>query len=157
MLRDKVTLTHYLVVDSVSGEYLFLPSTASMTANQAVDAERDPELIRQAAVHLAQQAGKLGLNSCRVHALALVSLNGRRPVPIIDPTVDLTQARRRWFVDEWVTDAPGVLPKNPWLLDKEEWWKELVIPDPFKPLQGRTPAQLQEYLKQLDESRSETS
>ena len=149
MLRDKVTLVHFLVVDVDTGSYLFLPSHTVLTANQMQTAQRSPELIRQSAVKLAELAAELGTENSRIHCLALVSLNGRRPQPMIDPTVDLLQVRRGWFSDDWVTESPGPLPETSWTVETEQWWKELVLPEPFKPLQGKTPTQLREFLQTL--------
>tara|TARA_R110002049_G_scaffold72490_2_gene187237 strand:- start:280820 stop:282325 length:1506 start_codon:yes stop_codon:yes gene_type:complete len=152
MLRDKVTLVHFLVIDSDTGEYLFLPSHTVLTANQMLTAERNPDLIRQAAVQLADLAAKLGTPQCRIHCLALVSLNGRRPQPMIDPTVDLLAVQRGWFIDDWVNVEPGPLPESIWDVEKERWWAELELPDPFKPLQGRSPEELRQFLESLETS-----
>ena len=68
---------------------------------------------------------------------------------MIDPTVDMLRVRRGWFADDWVTESPGRLPEKSWTVDTEQWWKELVLPEPFKPLQGSTPTELREFLKTL--------
>ena len=146
MLRDKVTLTHFKVTDTNTGEYLFLPSHTVLTGNQMLTAERNPELIRQAAFGLEKLAKGFGVEECEIQCLALVSLNGRRPVPMIDPSVNLLQVERDWFVDEWVTPSPGRLPDRIWNHNTETWWQELTLPESFKPLQGRTPTELREYL-----------
>ena len=80
MLRDKQALTRFLLVDPDASEYIVAPSTIILTPNQAAHADHHPELIRQTAVQLKELAREeLGVADCRVHALALVSLNGRRP------------------------------------------------------------------------------
>ena len=152
MLRDKVTLVHFLIVDSENGEYLFLPSHTVITPNQILTAQRNPELIRQAAVELANLARELGTENCRIYCLALVSLNGRRPEPMIDPTVDLLTVKRGLIHDDWVTPSPGRLSGKSWAIEPEQWWRHVVLPEPFKPLQGRTPTELREFLKALEET-----
>lgn len=151
MLRHKEALTHYLVVDGDSGDYLFLPSTTVLTSYQQRRADHHPELIRQAALAIGEAAEQRGVRRPRVHALALVSLNGRRPKPIVDPSVDLTKVAPGWWTDDWVDDDPGPFLDSPWTVPKDRWWIELELPDPFGPLQGKRPAELDEYLRSLAE------
>ena len=148
MLRRKQTLTHYLV-KSPDGDFQYFSSLSVMTPYQSSRAERNPELLRQAAIQFQTLAAADGYKDVEVYCLALVSLNGRRPVPLVDPTVDLTKVKRGWFSDDWVTQEVGKLPspENVWSYPKEEWWKRLVLPEPFKRLQGRTPSELDAYVK----------
>ncbi|WP_186775598.1 HTTM domain-containing protein [Rubripirellula tenax] len=148
MLYHKHALTHYLVVDKNSDEFLFVPSTTVLTGYQALRDDHRPEMIRQTAVAISRTATELGVTENRVYALALVSLNGRKPTPIVDPTIDLTQVRQGWWRDDWVRQDPGPLSDPPWTIDKEQWWSVLELPEPFTALQGRTPNELQEFLKQ---------
>ncbi len=152
MLRDKNTLTAYLIRHEPSGQFLYAPSTVVMTYYQASRAERDPELVRQAAVQLRRKIASLGLPNSRIHALQLVSLNGRRPTPIIDPTIDLASAQRGWFSDDWVIEDPGPFRDQVWAVDKEQWWKSLELPDPFKPLGQTTPSELLKYVESIGEA-----
>ncbi|QDT03193.1 Vitamin K-dependent gamma-carboxylase [Rubripirellula lacrimiformis] len=153
MLRHKDALTHYLVVDQNSDEFLFVPSTIVLTGYQAQRADHHPELIRQTAVAISEAAAELGVPQNRVYALALVSLNGRKPVPMVDPNVDLTQVRRGWWRDDWVQDDPGPFRDKAWDVPKDRWWSELDLPEPFVPLQGRSPTELERFLKQLSNER----
>ena len=148
MLRQKVTLTHYLL-RSPNGAFQYFSSASVMTPYQSSRAERNPELLRQAAIQFQEIAAADGHKDTEVYCLALVSLNGRRPVPMIDPTVDLTKVTRGWFSDDWVSDDIGELPspENVWSNPKEEWWQRLVLPEPFKRLQGRTPSELDAYVQ----------
>lgn len=151
MLRHKEALTHYLVVDQDSDDYLFLPSTTVLSGYQAQRADHHPELIRQTAVQISKAAAELGVPNNRVYALALVALNGRKPIALVDPTVDLSRVRPSDWTSDWITPDPGPFLDPPWLVPKERWWQELELPEPFKPLQGRTPSELQEYLEAMDQ------
>lgn len=153
MLRDRQALTHYLVVDPKTGEYLYLPSTKLISGYQALNADHDPELIRQTAVQFEKYASEnLNVQDCEVYALALVSLNCRKPTPMVDPNVDLTKVERGWWKDHWVLDDPGEFLVEPWTHPKEEWWQRLELPDRFRSLQGKTPSQLEAYLEELGRS-----
>ncbi len=150
MLRNKEALTHFLVVDKNSDDFLFVPSTTVLTGNQSQRADHHPELIRQTAIAISHEAAKLGVPENRVYALALVSLNGRRPTPIVDPTVDLTTVARGWWRDDWVVEDPGPFLDPPWTVPKDQWWQRIELPDPFKTLQGHTPQELQSYLREVN-------
>ena len=149
MLRNKTALTHYLVVDEDTGGFLFLPSTTVLTTYQQRRVDHHPELIRQTAVAIGEAARQRGVARCRVHALALVSLNGRRPKPMIDPTVDLLTVQPGWWTDDWIDNDPGPFLQTPWTTAKQQWWTELELPAPFESLQGRTPAELDAYLEEI--------
>jgi hypothetical protein len=149
MLRNKDTLTAFLIEHDASGKFLYVPSSVVMTPYQISGAEHDPELIRQAAIQLQRQAADLGFPGSRIHALALVSLNGRRPMPMIDPSVDLCKAERGWLIDDWVWQDPGPFRDQPWRVDKEQWWQTLVLPEPFQRLQRTTPTELLKYVESL--------
>ncbi|TWU55448.1 HTTM domain-containing protein [Rubripirellula reticaptiva] len=146
MLRNKQALTHYLVVDRNSDDFLFVPSTTVLTGYQAQRADHHPELIRQTAVAISEAAAELGVPENRVYALALVSLNGRRPKPMVDPYVDLTEVQRGWWRDGWVDDDLEPMQDPPWTTPTEQWWTVLELPEPFKALRGRTPTELQDFL-----------
>ncbi|MGB7345812.1 MAG: HTTM domain-containing protein [Pirellulaceae bacterium] len=147
MLRRKVHLTTFKVV-TPDGAYQFFPSTVVMTPYQSEHAEHNPELVRQAAVEMKKLAAEAGVDDAKVYCLCLMSLNGRRPVPIIDPSIDLTTAKRGWFVDSWVNQEHGPLPKEAWNQNKELWWRELKLPEQFKPLEMRLPSELDALLDQ---------
>ena len=107
MLRSKRCLVHCLVVDQDTDAFIFVPSNQIMTAFQLKAAEQNPELIRQGAVQLAEASRSLGVQNCRVHALALVSLNGRKPALLVDPQTDLTRVTRGWTKDAWASKILG--------------------------------------------------
>lgn len=149
MLRNKRTLVHYLVVDQDTNAFIFVPSNQIMTAFQMKHAERDPELIRQGAVQLAAATRLMGVENCRIHALAIVSLNGRKPALLVDPKADLARAKPGWLQDAWVQQDPGPFLNEPWIVDPEQWWTEIRLPETFSNLQNNTPAGLLAYLQSI--------
>ena len=149
MLRHKVCLTTFRV-ESPSGEYLFFPSSIVLTHYQTTRSERNPELLRQAAVKLKKlTAETTGIENAKIYCLALVSLNGRRASPMVDPTVDLTTVKRGWFHDPWVIQDTEPLPDEPWEYRNrpDDWWQQIELPEPFKQLQGRRPSELQQAVE----------
>lgn len=153
MLRHKECLLWFkLESDS---DYLFAPANLVMTPNQVQRAPRDPELIRQAALKIKEMAASLGQNECRVHALALVCMNGRPPAMIVNPDTDLTAAKRGWFRDDWVLQHPGPLPSTPWQKPLDEWWRKIEMPARFAELGRYAPSEALRLFEQLSKREKE--
>lgn len=68
-----------------------------------------PDLILQLAHHIARDYKKQGLD-VEVRVEALVSLNGRKPELMIDPSVDLTQIQDSIQPGAWLLPAPKTSP-----------------------------------------------
>lgn len=152
MLRHKIALTHFLIHDDTNNDFLFVPSTLVLTPYQSDRADHHPELVRQTAVHLSRLAAELGATENRVQALALVSLNGRQPKPLVDPTVDLSRVTRHWWADDWEIADAGPFRQPAWTVPRDRWWIEIDLPEPFaNSLQGRRPEELESYLTELRE------
>jgi hypothetical protein len=147
MLRHKDCLLWYKIESE--DDYLFVPARYVMTPNQVLRAPRDPEMIRQAALELEALAVSIGVPECRVYALALVSLNGRPAVPLVDPDRDLTEVRRGWLVDDWVLQDPGPLPREPWRMPFDLWWQETELPERFAALKRLRPSQAEAMFNRL--------
>ncbi|WP_197454168.1 HTTM domain-containing protein [Stieleria varia] len=141
MLRHKESLTWFKIENDTG--FLYAPATLVMTPYQSKIAVRDPEMIQQAALKIQQLAWEMGQSDCRVYVLALTSLNGRRPVPIIDPDADLTKVQRGWLSNDWVRDEPGPFLDPAWNVPQERWWTELTLPERFAALQGQSLARWQ--------------
>ena len=61
-----------------------------------------PDMILQAAHELARRARASGEGRVEVRVRTLVSLNGRRPQPMIDPDVDLAAQPRDLGHSGWI-------------------------------------------------------
>ena len=141
MLRHKTVLTTFQVV-TPNGQYQYFPSTHFLTPTQEEHGERNPELLRQTAVVIKKHAAEVGYKDAKIYCLCLASLNGRRPVPLVNPNVDLSQVKRGWLYDSWVMQNHGPLRKEIWNQDKRLWWQQLDLPERFKPLEGHLPSDL---------------
>ena len=131
-----------------------MPSTHLLSPHQASHADHHPELIRQTALQFQKFAfEKLGIADCEVYALALTTLNGRKPKPLVDSSIDLTKVTPDHW-NQWVVDDAGEFLDPAWRLDREQWWTELEIPEKFGPLQGKTPTDLQNALKAMAEQQA---
>lgn len=101
MVVEKSGRVEFRVRDRRSGgEESVAPSTW-LARFQELAMAQDPEMVRQAALHLAERYRARGKNVA-VFADAAVSLNGRPSRPLLDPNVDLTGP----LPDSWLLDRP---------------------------------------------------
>ena len=69
-----------------------------------------PDMVLQFAHYLAKVMPRSGPKPLRVEARVLVSINGRKPQLIIDPTVDLASERRTLDRPPWLLEIHEPLP-----------------------------------------------
>lgn len=91
------------------GRRLEIPPRNYLTARQEREMAGQPDMILQLAHQIGRDLRARGLRGVRVHAITTVSLNGRKAVPMIDPTVDLLEITD-WGPRTWVLPAPGGPP-----------------------------------------------
>ncbi len=84
------------------GKRLQIPPSDYLTARQEREAAGQPDLILQLARHVGDDLHAKGYRDFTLHALTYVSLNGRAPIAMIDPEVDLLSIRdlgaRTWVL-----------------------------------------------------------
>ncbi|MBX3155067.1 MAG: HTTM domain-containing protein [Deltaproteobacteria bacterium] len=87
-----------------NGKRLEIPSRNYLTARQEREMCSQPDLILQLARHIGRDLRDRGYPAFRLYAFTAVSLNGRAPAPMIDPTVDLLEVSdigpRTWVLPE---------------------------------------------------------
>jgi vitamin K-dependent gamma-carboxylase len=93
------------------GRRLEVPPRNYLTARQEREMAGQPDLILQLARHVGDDLRARGFRDFAVHADTYVSLNGRTPIPMIDPSVDLLQVRDIGPRD-WVLPAPPEAPRG---------------------------------------------
>jgi vitamin K-dependent gamma-carboxylase len=104
MVREKHGAVTF-IVRFPDGRRLEVPPRRYLTARQEREMAGQPDLILQLAHHLAARYRAAG-HDVAVHAETHVSLNGRRPAPMIDPEVDLARVRDLG-PRSWVLPAPA--------------------------------------------------
>jgi vitamin K-dependent gamma-carboxylase len=108
MVREKhgaITFRVHLA----DGRTLEVPSRHYLTWRQEREMSGQPDLVRQLARRIAADMRAKGHGTVEVRVDAQVSLNGRRPAPMIDPVVDLAAVTDRGARD-WVLPAPSGPP-----------------------------------------------
>ncbi len=110
MVREKNGSVTYHVRDPGTGRQWQVSPTDYLLPRQANEMSGQPDLILQLARHIEQDFRHRGFEEVEVRAEALVSLNGRRPRPMIDPTVDLTRVELGLAPAAWILPGPTEPP-----------------------------------------------
>ena len=112
MVREKNGSVTFVVRDPRSGRSLHIAPRRYLTALQEREMSGQPDLILQLAHHIrADYAARWG-HDVEVRVDALVSLNGRRMRPLIDPTLDLSRIHDTLAPAPWITPAPSDPPPH---------------------------------------------
>jgi vitamin K-dependent gamma-carboxylase len=104
MVREKNGSITFVVHEHKSGRTYELSPSRYLTRVQEREMAGQPDLILALAHHIRDDFARRGRGPVSVHVQALVSLNGRRLAPLIDPSVDLAR------VSDGLAKAPWILP-----------------------------------------------
>lgn len=110
MLRAKHGSVTFHVTQKATGRTWQVSPHDYLLWRQAHEMAGQPDLILQLAHHIAEDFQGRGFGAVEVRAETAVSLNGRRPAPLVDPTVDLAQVEDRWAPAAWLTPRPETPP-----------------------------------------------
>jgi hypothetical protein len=105
-LRDKEGDVSFTVVDPRTGHRTEVAPGEGLESWQYESMTIRPELIRQFAHHLAEDAGP----GTRVYAHTLISLNGRKPQRMVDPKVNLAAEAATLGTPSWIVPLHEPLP-----------------------------------------------
>lgn len=111
MVRVKGGGTTFLVRDASGKEWRVSPRDY-LTTRQEAEMSSQPDLILQLAQHIARDFASRGRGPVQVRAESIVTLNGRRAQPLIDPQVDLAAVRDGLSSAAWVLPAPETPPPH---------------------------------------------
>ncbi|MEM6527402.1 MAG: HTTM domain-containing protein [Chloroflexota bacterium] len=141
-LRSKDADTRFFAYAPESGRFWEVDATPYLTPRQHEQMSDHPEMIRHMAMYIGAELHEAHGEPIAVYAWAMVSLNGRLPQLMIDPSVDLTRTMLNWGENDWVlpllqqnihpTDRPPLL-----LLQRDAYTAVVNI--------GATPASMADY------------
>ncbi len=106
MVREKNGSIRYRVRWRGAEREVQVPPSRYLTSHQEREMSGQPDLILQLARRIAGDYESLGHEDVEVRVDALVSLNGRRAVPIIDPDADLAHEPDTLAVMHWIAPSP---------------------------------------------------
>lgn len=102
MLRSKSADLRLVVVEPDGGASHTVLPRDYLRSWQVGQASSRPDMILQLAHHVAGDFERRGIPGVSVYAWVFVSLNGREPKMLIDPTVDLATVPRDWRAASWI-------------------------------------------------------
>ncbi|HEY3493183.1 MAG TPA: HTTM domain-containing protein [Polyangiaceae bacterium] len=112
MLRAKGGSTTFLVKSPEQGRRFYVEPRDYLTRMQEYEMSSQPDLIVQLAHHIRDDYSRRGFGSVEVYANSRVSLNGRRSVPFLDPSVDLARIPERLDLRDLVLPPPTETPPH---------------------------------------------
>jgi hypothetical protein len=112
MVREKNGSVTFHVNEPSAGRQWQITPGRYLTPLQEREMAGQPDLILQLAHHIRRDFRVRGLGEVAVRAEALVSLNGRRLAPLIDPEVDLTRVSDGLGVAAWFLPVPNPAPPS---------------------------------------------
>lgn len=106
MVREKNGSIRYRVRWDGSDREVEVPPSQYLTSHQEREMSGQPDLILQLARRIAADFEARGYENVEVRADALVSLNGRRAAPMIDPDANLAEEPDTVAVMHWIAPSP---------------------------------------------------
>jgi hypothetical protein len=106
MVREKNGSIGYRVRWRDSDREVYVPPSRYLTSHQEREMSGQPDLILQLARRIAADFEARGYKEVEVRVDALVSLNGRRAKPMIDPNADLARERDTVALMRWIEPRP---------------------------------------------------
>jgi vitamin K-dependent gamma-carboxylase len=113
MLRSKRGKAEFFATDPVSGQSAKINPEDFLTPRQLRKFSRLPDMVLQFSHYIANEFRKQGYPQIEVRARVLVSLNGRKPQLLIDPTVDLAAQSRTLRPTPWIMPLHEPLRRSP--------------------------------------------
>ncbi|MEO0564665.1 MAG: HTTM domain-containing protein, partial [Chloroflexota bacterium] len=101
-LRSKDADTRFFAYTPQSGRFWEVDAVPYLTPRQHQQMSDHPEMIRHFARFLSGELQHTHGEPVAIYTWAMVSLNGRPPQLIIDPSVDLAQTSLRFGENDWV-------------------------------------------------------
>ncbi|MGH2532086.1 MAG: HTTM domain-containing protein [Thermomicrobiales bacterium] len=112
MLRGKSGDVRFFATNPVTGASWEIEPRDYLTARQIRKMATQPDMILQFSHEIAEQLRAAGHDAIEIRAQAIVSLNGRAPQPMIDPTVNLAAEPHRIASQPWILPLTAPLVAN---------------------------------------------
>jgi len=102
-LRDKKGFADFTIIDPESKQSWYIEPESYLTEKQARKMPTQPDMILQFAFFLERKwKQEYGLGDVEIRVNNYVSLNGREPAPLVNPSIDLTKLERNLTHAEWI-------------------------------------------------------
>lgn len=127
LLRAKTTGLRVYATDPKTRRSGSVDLRNYLTVRQLSVVGRDPRLIHQLCLFVSDDLASKGYQNLEIRALALASLNGRRPQLLIDPTVDLASQPRNLAYPDWIMELQEPYRHTAWDYPLSEWEVRLAL------------------------------
>lgn len=102
-LRDKKGFADFTIRDPVSNQSWYVEPEPYLTRKQARKMPTQPDMILQFAYYLEEKWKQdYSLDKVEIRVNNYVSLNGREPAPLVNPSIDLTKIERNLTHADWI-------------------------------------------------------
>ena len=112
MVREKNGSVTFVVKSKRTGRTWHVSPARYLTHVQEREMAGQPDLILALAHHVRDDFERRGKGPVEVRVEALVSLNGRKLAPLIDPSVDLATVTDGLGPARWILPAPSDPPPH---------------------------------------------
>lgn len=134
MLRGKTGGVRFYVTDRKAGRTSLVGFEGLLSEQQFGRFSRDPRMVLQLAHHIGKLERELNGREVEVRALVLLSLNGRKPEPLIDPNRDLMRVADAGFhlqrgCPDWILPRTEPLRSEPWREPLAAWEQLVELPE----------------------------
>lgn len=111
-LRDKKGKAVFQVSSPASGEKWKVYPSRHLNSRQIQKMATHPEMILQYSHFLAKEKSREGYQDIEVRAHTMVSLNGRQPQPLVDPSVNLAAQQPTLAAADWILPISSSLKSS---------------------------------------------
>jgi vitamin K-dependent gamma-carboxylase len=101
-LRSKSGRVTFYAFDPSSGRSWQVAHQVYLTSWQADEMETRPDMILQFSHFLANRLRSQGFDNLGIRVVSAVSLNGRRPQPLIEPSANLAEKQQSLLPADWI-------------------------------------------------------
>jgi vitamin K-dependent gamma-carboxylase len=129
MLRGKQCGLRLHATDPATGRAGTIDLRDYLSEHQTARCARDPDMIYQLCQFIRNDLAQRGYGNLEIRALALASLNGRKPQLLIDPMVDLAAAEPPGLGCPWIMPLTEPLRERAWDVPLDQWEEHLELPD----------------------------
>ncbi len=131
MLRGKQCGLRLYATDPATGRTGTIDLRNYLSEHQTAHCAHDPDMIYQLCQFIRNDLAQRGYGNLEIRALALASLNGRKPQLLIDPMVNLAAAEPPGLGCPWIMPLTEPLRERAWDLPLDQWEEHLELPDMF--------------------------
>ena len=118
MVRDKASVLQFIASDPTTGRSQAIDPRNVLLPSQIERMGQYPDMLHQFAKFLSESLTVPDQPPPEVRVVSLVSLNGRKPQPLVAPDVNLAGPLDN---TDWIQPLTEPLPTKPWAVPMRDW------------------------------------